>query len=61
MIIANSSPLIALGCINHFDIIKALFGQIYIASAVYRETVTETSLEEQRNAILTAIEAMIII
>ena len=61
MIVANSSPLIVLGRINRFDIIEILFGQIYIPDAVYRETVIETSLEQQRRAILTAIEATIII
>jgi uncharacterized protein len=61
IIISNSSPLIALGRINRFDIINALLGQIYIPNAVSQETVIETSSEEQRNAILAAIEATTII
>ena len=56
IIVANSSPLIALGRIQRFDIINTLFGQIYIPTTVYRETVIETSFEEQRNTILSAIE-----
>jgi predicted nucleic acid-binding protein len=61
MIVANSSPLIALGRINRFDIIRVLFNQIHIPHAVYRETVIETSLREQRNAIQTAIQATTIV
>jgi predicted nucleic acid-binding protein len=61
IIVANSSPLIALGRINHLDLVNALFGQIYIPQAVYQETVIETSSLEQRKAILAAVEAITII
>ena len=60
MIISNSSPLIALGRIDRLDIFKSMFGEIYIPNAVYQETIVETSLNNQREAILNAIQAAII-
>ena len=56
MIIANSSPLIALGRIQILDVIKNLFGKIYIPDAVYQETVLETAIDIQRESILKAID-----
>lgn len=55
MIISNSSPLIVLGRLNRLDILQTLFGEVYIPGAVYRETVEETKLASQREAILKAI------
>lgn len=61
MIVANSSPLIALGRLNRLDILEVLFGKIHIPNAVYQETVVETTLEDQRGAISRSIEAGIVI
>lgn len=61
MIVANSSPLIALGRLNRLDILEALFGKIYIPNTVYQETVIETTIEDQRESISRSINAGIII
>lgn len=61
MIVANSSPLIALGRLNRLDILEILFGKIHIPNAVYQETVVETALEDQREAISRSIDAGIVI
>lgn len=60
MIVSNSSPLIALSRIGHLQIFASLFGKIYIPTSVYQETVIETQLDEQRNAILASIQAQTI-
>jgi predicted nucleic acid-binding protein len=57
MIVANSSPLIALGRLDRLDILKILFGKIYIPNAVYQETVLETIIESQRESISKSISA----
>lgn len=57
MIIANSSPLIALGRIDRLDILESIFGKIYIPNAVYQETVIETSYNDQRAAIQKSIQS----
>lgn len=61
MIVANSSPLIALGRLDQLNILEALFGKIYIPNAVYRETVLETTVENQRVNIVKSIAANIIL
>lgn len=61
MIIANSSPLIALGRIQKVDILKELFGNVYIPKAVYQETVIDTVNSEQKKALIEAVDNKIII
>lgn len=61
MIVADSSPLIALARIDCLNILKALFGTVYIPTAVYQETVMETHIQQQREAISRAIDAADII
>lgn len=61
MIIANSSPLIALGRIERLEILETLFGKIYIPNTVYQETVIEATIEAQKDSILKSINANIII
>lgn len=55
MIISNSSPLVALGRINRLDILNHLFESVYIPPVVYEETVLNTHHEDQKQAILEAI------
>lgn len=43
--------------IGQLQIFASLFGTVHIPKSVYQETVIETQLEEQRNAILAAIQA----
>jgi len=43
IVISNSSPLLALSQVQRLDILKTLFGHIYIPDSVYRETVLECS------------------
>jgi len=39
MIVSNTTPLIGLASIGRFDLLRQLFGEIYIAQAVYDEAV----------------------
>ncbi|MEJ5312694.1 MAG: DUF3368 domain-containing protein [Anaerolineae bacterium] len=39
IIVSNTTPLIGFASIQRFDILRQLFGEIYIAQAVYREAV----------------------
>ncbi len=61
MIIANSSPLIALGRLQKINILKYFFGSVYIPKAVYQETVVDTVHSEQKAALIEAIENKTII
>ena len=56
IVIANSSPLIALGRLQKLDVFKQLFGKISIPVTVYKETVLEATHDGQKRAILHAIE-----
>jgi predicted nucleic acid-binding protein len=39
MVVSNTTPLIGLAAIQRFDLLKSLFGKIYIPQAVYDEAV----------------------
>jgi predicted nucleic acid-binding protein len=39
IIVSNTTPLIGLAAIQRFDLLKHLFGELYIARAVYAEAV----------------------
>jgi len=58
-VISNSSPLIALSCINQLTILKQMFKSIIIPDAVYRETVTLNRYEPQRTRIKIASQTFI--
>lgn len=60
MIVADSSLLIVLGRLNRLDILGSLFGRICIPTAVYTETTQQTKFQNQKEAIIAAIEADII-
>ena len=38
-VVSDTTPLIGLAVIGHFDLLRQLFGQIHIATAVYEEAV----------------------
>jgi len=40
-VVSNASPLINLACIGMLDLLKQLYGEIYIPEAVWREVVVE--------------------
>jgi len=40
IIVSNTTPLIGLASIQRFDLLQKLFGELYIAQAVYDEAVT---------------------
>lgn len=44
-VVSNSSPLIALATIGHFELLKSLFGEIAIPQAVYEEVVVQGQSE----------------
>lgn len=50
MIISNSSPLILLSKINKLDILKDLYGKIFISRAVYEEVVIKGKEERYGDA-----------
>ncbi len=39
IVISNTTPLIGLATIQQFDLLRQLFGEVYIAQAVYNEAV----------------------
>ncbi len=39
IVVSNTTPLIGLSIIHHFDLLQQLFGEIYIPQAVYNEAV----------------------
>ncbi|MCI0446613.1 hypothetical protein L0244_37580 [bacterium] len=41
IVVSNSSPLIVFGRLNHFDILRILFGEIIVPEEVYREVTIE--------------------
>jgi predicted nucleic acid-binding protein len=51
IVISNSSPLLALSQVQRLDILKTLFGRIYIPDSVYRETVFECNVPVQKEGI----------
>ena len=55
IVIANASPLVALSQAQCLGVLKALFGQIYIPSSVYQETVIDCPVALQKQGILMAI------
>ena len=56
IVVANSSPLIVLARIDQLKIFRNLFDKVYIPDSVYKETVSNTKLDIQRQTILKAIE-----
>jgi len=41
IVISDSTPLIHFGTINRLDLLRSMYGQIFITGAVHREVVTE--------------------
>ena len=59
IVISNLSPLIALSRIQSLNILKKLFGLIFIPHAVYQETVLEANNTLQKENILKAVDDFI--
>jgi predicted nucleic acid-binding protein len=55
IVVCNSSPLIALSKIDGLVILQHWFKQVYIPTSVFQETVLQSHLLPQQEAILTAI------
>ena len=58
-VISNSSPLVALGCLDQLALLRQMFDTVTIPDAVYRETVIQNRYEPQRTRIQTATETFI--
>ncbi len=56
IVIANSSPLVALGRVRQLEVFKQLFKKVYIPTTVYQETVVHGTNDVQEQAILQAID-----
>jgi len=54
IVISNSSPLLALSQVQRLDILKTLFGHVYIPESVYQETVLKCNVPVQKEGILNA-------
>ena len=61
IVISNSSPLIALSRIRKLEILKRLFGRIYIPGIVYEEVVVQSTDRMQKEAILEGIDDFILV
>lgn len=59
IVISNSSPLLALSQIQRLDILKTLFGHIYIPDSVFKETVLECNVPIQKAGISNALNDFI--
>jgi hypothetical protein len=59
IVISNSSTLIALSRIDRLNVLKKLYGHILIPDSVYQETVLETTIIDQKENILKAINDFI--
>jgi predicted nucleic acid-binding protein len=57
IVICNSSPLIILSKVDGLEILKHLFQRVYLPTAVFQETVLQSHLIPQQEAILKAIAA----
>jgi predicted nucleic acid-binding protein len=55
IVISNSSPIIALARIQRIDILKRLFGKVYIPQIVYEEVVPKGKYRQQDEIIRQAI------
>lgn len=51
IVISNSSPLIALSCLDQLQILSQLFGKVYIPEAVYHEVVFKNTMSLQKRRI----------
>ena len=60
-VISNSSPLVALGCLDQLTVLQQMFETVVIPDAVYRETVTQNRYEPQRTRIQAATETFIVV
>ncbi len=60
-VISNSSPLVALGCLDQLALLQQMFTTVTIPDTVYRETVTQNRYEPQRSRIQAATETFIIV
>ncbi len=61
IVISNSSPLIALSRIRKLDILKTLFGTIYIPENVYQEVVLQSIDRVQKETLLQGIDEFIVV
>jgi uncharacterized protein len=51
IVISNSSPLIALSCLNRLTILEHLFGMVYIPESVYHKVLTNNTMPVQKRRI----------
>lgn len=55
IVVANASPLLALSQANCLNLLRALFGRVYIPDTVYRETVVQCPVPQQKQGIQAAV------
>lgn len=61
IVFCNSSPLIVMSRIQRLDILKNIFGKIYIPESVYQESVLQSNDSIQKENILDAIDDFIFV
>jgi len=61
IVISNSSPLIALSRIRKLEILKRLFGTIYIPEIVYQEVVVQSTDQVQKESIVQGLDDFIFV
>jgi hypothetical protein len=59
IIVSDASPLLALAQAGSLHLLKVLFGQVLIPTAVYRETVEQCPVPTQRQRIQSAVDDFI--
>lgn len=61
IVVSNSSPLIALSCLDQLSILKHLFGSIYIPESVYHEVVVKNTMSLQKQRIVQALDTIVFV
>lgn len=59
IVVSDASPLLALAQADCLHLLKGLFGRLLIPAAVYRETVEQCPVPEQRLRIQSAVDDFI--
>ncbi len=61
IVISNSSPLIALSCLDQLEILAQLFGTVFIPGSVSHELVMKNMMPLQKKRIIQALDRIVVV